>query len=645
MTLSGQSRLFTFIVILLLVVVVLVDVYSKNTLEQQHEYSNKLSKLSQGVFELNLLTTEHILNRSKRSNAQWRTRHASLTNQILIAMRSFESESNNLLFRARLDLARMRSLFFKLLVAEKKNESTIDNKKAKIIINKLIVQIQLLSQTAISNINRAGVISRADLEDSEAKANTTFLLTMLVISIVVILLLFWIQKFLISPIVKLNEHSDLLIQGHYEHKINVVGESEIAKLSSSFNTLSSTISEKISDLTSNSKQLKESKLRLESALRLTKLTEMQYKDIFYAAADAIVTINQSGLIQTVNPACVKLFGYEKAELVDKNISLLVGAEDKDKHDDYIQNYVTTRIPKVVDIGRNVYGQHKNGSVVPVHLRISEIKKEHGIEFIGILRDIAEEIKSEQIISKNRELLESTNKELESYAYSISHDLRSPLRSIDGFSLVLQEDYGDQLDDDAKDYLNRIRAGTKKMSGLITELLKMSRITKEGINFKKVDLVSLANEEISQLREQYPNNTIEFVCPKQLLTIGDVALLSSVIENLLGNAAKYSSNENPIIIELGSTVIECDNVFYIKDNGAGFDMKHKNKLFKAFQRLHKVNQFEGSGIGLATVQRIITRHEGKIWAEAEINKGATFYFTLNVTDSGSRSAVINERGLS
>lgn len=231
------------------------------------------------------------------------------------------------------------------------------------------------------------------------------------------------------------------------------------------------------------------------------------------------------------------------------------------------------------------------------------------------------------ISEKIKLLESTNIELESYAYSISHDLRSPLRTIDGFSLILEEDFAHQLDDEAKGYLQRIRSGTEKMGTLIRELLKMSRISKEELNKINVDLSEIANNEIGKLKSLYPDKPIEFSCQDKMSAYVDKPLIESVIENLVTNAVKYSMNEERIKIEMGTFEENDKTIYYVKDNGVGFNMEYIDKLFKPFQRLHKVTEFEGIGIGLATAQRILERHSGSMWADSSVNQGATFYFTL------------------
>jgi len=240
-----------------------------------------------------------------------------------------------------------------------------------------------------------------------------------------------------------------------------------------------------------------------------------------------------------------------------------------------------------------------------------------------IRKLNEELK------QNITQLEAANKELEVFSYSISHDLRAPLRSLDGFSQVLFEDYANQLDEQGKDYLQRIRKASQHMAELIDALLMLSRMTRKEIHYETVDLSTLAQAILAELRQTQPKRQIEVVIEEGLVVKGDPQLLRVVIENLLANAWKYTSRKPEVRIEVGALRQEDGKrTYFVRDNGAGFDMAFADKLFKAFQRLHTPNEFPGVGIGLATVQRIIHRHGGRVWAEGEVEKGATFFFTLS-----------------
>jgi signal transduction histidine kinase len=224
-------------------------------------------------------------------------------------------------------------------------------------------------------------------------------------------------------------------------------------------------------------------------------------------------------------------------------------------------------------------------------------------------------------------LEQANKELEAFSYSVSHDLRAPLRAIDGFSKALLDKYADKLDKEGCHFLNRVRTGTQKMSALINDLLNLSRITRAPLRREPISLTELAKSVIADLQEKEPSRKITIQIANGLATQGDARLVTIVLVNLLGNAWKFTSKQLEPQVVLGSKRMGSEDVFFVQDNGAGFDMAYADKLFAPFQRLHQDSDFEGTGIGLATVQRVISRHGGRIWAESAVGKGATFFFTL------------------
>lgn len=224
-------------------------------------------------------------------------------------------------------------------------------------------------------------------------------------------------------------------------------------------------------------------------------------------------------------------------------------------------------------------------------------------------------------------LSAANKELESFSYSVSHDLRSPLRSIDGFSQALADDYDGKLDSTAKSYLQRIRAATQRMGVLIDDLLNLSRVTRAEMKREPVDLSAMALSIVSELKKKDEQRHIEWVITGGAQGFGDARLLQIVLDNLLENAWKYTSKHERARIEFGQERLNGRIAYFVKDDGAGFDGEYSGRLFGAFQRLHGAAEFPGTGIGLATVQRIVLRHGGKVWAEGAVEKGATFYFTL------------------
>lgn len=255
-------------------------------------------------------------------------------------------------------------------------------------------------------------------------------------------------------------------------------------------------------------------------------------------------------------------------------------------------------------------------------------------FAELQQEVIERQQAEATIKQlNRDLeqrnaeLVVINKELEAFSYSVSHDLRAPLRSIDGFSQALLEDFYDRLDATGQDYLQRIRKSTQRMGHLIDDLLNLSRLMRSEMRWEPIHLSTIAREIATELQQLDPNRQAEFIIQDNLVVQGDSRLLRVMLHNLFENAWKFTSNCLRTVIEFGSLTQEGSKVYFIRDNGAGFDMAYADKLFGAFQRLHRVNEFPGTGIGLATVQRIIHRHGGRVWAEGTVGQGATFYFVL------------------
>src|SRR5262249_55548954 len=237
------------------------------------------------------------------------------------------------------------------------------------------------------------------------------------------------------------------------------------------------------------------------------------------------------------------------------------------------------------------------------------------------------------VSQRTAQLSAVNRELESFSYSVSHDLRAPLRVINGFSQALAEDYADGIDESARHYLDRIRHGCKHMGELIDDLLQLSRLSRAEMHVKDVDLSSLVRQIETTLREQFPHQPVEVEIADGLVARGDEGLLRVAFTNLLNNAWKFSSKCAQPRVQFGITSDNGQSAYFIRDNGVGFDMAFADKLFGAFQRLHRTDEFEGTGIGLATVERIFHRHGGRIWVNAAVNQGATFYFTLQDKGTG------------
>jgi signal transduction histidine kinase len=288
-------------------------------------------------------------------------------------------------------------------------------------------------------------------------------------------------------------------------------------------------------------------------------------------------------------------------------------------------------------------QRKDGTCFPVRIDLTVIRNDEGdsVSRVAFVQDLTTQKRAEQEIRQlNAELekrvrdrtaqLEAANKELEAFAYSVSHDLRAPLRGIDGWSLALAEDYAGQLDSRAHQYVDRVRSETQRMGLLIDDLLQLSRVTRTEMQSLPVDLSTVARTIAARLNEANPDRQLEFVIEPGLRGVGDARLLEIALTNLFSNAVKFTGPHARARIEFGQADYNGRLCFYVRDDGVGFDVAYADRLFRAFQRLHKTSEFPGTGIGLAIVQRVIHRHGGRVWAESQIDRGAKFLFTLGET---------------
>ncbi|MHA1740105.1 MAG: ATP-binding protein, partial [Candidatus Heimdallarchaeota archaeon] len=366
-------------------------------------------------------------------------------------------------------------------------------------------------------------------------------------------------------------------------------------------------------------------------------SESQFRTTVETMNDGITIIHKNKIMYANDRAC-EIFGYPREEFMKVRTFVMIAPEDRERYLADLQEMITAC--KTFN-ELEYWIIQKNGNRRYVNNRQHVIYNEVGkaTDIFILTSDITEKKIAEENLKKLNEELEQrvfertaqlalANDDLESFSYSVSHDLRTPLRSIDGFSQALQEDYSDQVDATGKDYLHRIRNATKRMSNLIDDILDLSRLTRKKVNTEDVNLSDLANEIVKEFKTNEPDRSININIEKNLIVKADSTLLRTVMENLIGNAWKFTSKKEGAIIEIGSTFLNNETTYYVKDNGVGFDKTYADKLFTVFQRLHSTSDFTGTGIGLAVVQRVITKHNGKIWAESEVNQGATFYFTLH-----------------
>jgi PAS domain S-box-containing protein len=373
--------------------------------------------------------------------------------------------------------------------------------------------------------------------------------------------------------------------------------------------------------------------------RAAEAVARRWQRVFEQAELAIaLSDSAAGTFQTVNESFARERGYKVSELAGCPLSRLFSPRVQAAMRESI-----TRADLDGHISFESEHQRKDGTCFPVRIDLTVIRNDEGdsVSRVAFVQDLTAQKRAEQEIRQlNAELekrvrdrtaqLEAANKELEAFAYSVSHDLRAPLRGIDGWSLALAEDYAGQLDSRAHQYVDRVRSETQRMGLLIDDLLQLSRVTRSEMQSLPVDLSTVARTIAARLGEANPKRQIEFVIEPGLTGVGDARLLEIALTNLLSNAVKFTGPHPQARIEFGQADYNGRLCFYVRDDGVGFDTAYADRLFRAFQRLHKTSEFPGTGIGLAIVQRVIHRHRGRVWAESQIDRGAKFLFTLGDT---------------
>jgi len=365
-----------------------------------------------------------------------------------------------------------------------------------------------------------------------------------------------------------------------------------------------------------------------------KQSEERFRSMAEAAEDAIISADQDGHITFFNHGAERVFGHGGGAMIGRPLTAIMPERFREAHHAGLKRFLATGEARAVGRTVELVGLRSDGSEFALELSLSSWKSDKGIFFTGIVRDITARKRADEEVKKLNESLnlraaelEAANKELEAFSYSVSHDLRAPLRAVDGFSRILLQKHGDALPPDAKRYQNLICENAQQMGRLIDDLLSFSRLSRQPLKRQPVDIRQVVDEALRHLSRESDNGHARITVGKLPACQADPALLKQVYVNLISNAIKYSRKRADARVEIGCMDGDDPPTYFVRDNGVGFEMKYADKLFGVFQRLHRAEDYEGTGVGLAIVQRIVNRHGGRVWADAEIDKGATFYFTL------------------
>ena len=382
-------------------------------------------------------------------------------------------------------------------------------------------------------------------------------------------------------------------------------------------------------------------------------SEARTRAILRSAMDCVVTMDQEGRITEFNPAAERTFGYARDDVIGKPLAdTIVPPSLRDRHHQGLARYLETGVAHVIGRRVELTGKRADGTEFPVEVAITRVETTTPPLFTGYIRDISErkhaeqererlraeaEVRAAEVERLNEDLevrvaertaeLEASNRELEAFSYSVSHDLRAPFRAIDGFSRIVLKDHGPAMPEEAREYLEIVREGAQQMGRLIDDLLAFARLGRQSLVKRPVDPSEVARRSLAQLRPELEGREVDVRIDQLPLCQADPSLLQQVYVNLLSNALKFTRTRSPAVIEVGSRELEGHRVYFVEDNGVGFDMRYADKQFGVFQRMHRSEEYEGTGVGLAIVQRIVYRHGGRVWAQAERGVGATFFFSL------------------
>jgi PAS domain S-box-containing protein len=374
-------------------------------------------------------------------------------------------------------------------------------------------------------------------------------------------------------------------------------------------------------------QAEEAKRKAEEAeAALHKLAE-GFRALLESAPDAMVIVNGAGTITLVNGQAERLFGYSRGVLLGQAIEILIPERFRRTHLGNRTGFFETPQKRPMGAGLELFGLHQDGHEFPVEISLSPVQTHEGFLVTAAIRDITERKRTESEMNLRAAQLEAANKELEAFSYSVSHDLRAPLRHIDGFADLLLKHASSTIDGKGRRYLTIISESAKRMGRLIDDLLVFSRMGRHEMRRDRVDMSQLIKEVIEGLSSDIVEREISWDISPLPEVQGDEAMLRQVFANLIANAVKYTSQREHAKVDIGCKYDADETVFFVRDNGVGFDMQYVHKLFGVFQRLHTTSEFEGTGVGLANVRRIVARHGGRTWAEGSLDAGATFYFTL------------------
>jgi len=650
-----KSRLYISAGISIVLVVALVSVVlvTSGRIAEENKKHQLLMDVYVSVSELDTVTYDYLLHHEERMERQWNIKHHSL-GEILDGLAEKEG-----MLPIRADYAALGNLFSQITVNYEERQKYIQEGAAQEKIDtiteleeRLVAQLLIKSHSIIADASRLAEEAHTEATEAQRVASNLTVILMIVLAIIVATVSLLTVRSISKPLNELTKGAEIIGKGDLDHKVEIKTKDELGELAAAFNQMTE---------------------RRQLAHETLRQSEAKYQDLFDSAPVAYFCVGIDGLIKGANKAAENLSGYRSEELQKMKVFNLYAEESKEKAKGLFEKFkrgisweneemiyerkdgqkihglLSVRPIKdenglvleshsvVVDIterkrAEDELEQHRNRLEEMVGIRTAELDKRisEAEQLNSAMVNLMEDLRvSKEILATRSQQLTEANKELDAFAYSVSHDLRAPLRAVAGFSQMLVEDYGDKLDEQGQHQLDVIQGSARQMGQLIDDLLAFSRLGRKELRMLDINMRALAEEVIKQFQIIEPERTARLKVDALPPTVGDRSMIREVFANLLSNALKYTAPREAAVIEVNAKTERDENIYSVRDNGVGFDMKYTGKLFKVFQRLHSTEEFEGTGIGLALVKRIVHRHGGRVWAEGQVNQGATFYFALPI----------------
>lgn len=636
MTIRAKLAINVITLVCSFLVIMLIHIVMTDRIDESARKGSVANRIVIGVSDMNTITYDYVMNPSERARQQWERKHASL--EKLIASAEFKKEGERaILSRIRNDLGEAYQFFEKILENNQKAKGAPAAARALFheSNDRNVAQLTARSQIMISDAYSLTRVSYDEIGSLQTWSYGLILIAIFIAMMIAGSISYFLSWNISASLKTLKQGTEIIARGDLAYRLPVQGKDEIADLSRAFNEMTGRLSMSYASLAAEIGEREKAQKALGAANLYT-------RSLIEVSLDPLMTISADGKILDVNHATELAAGLPREKLIGSDFPgyFTDPRKAREGYEEVFSRGFVRDYPLAI--------RHASGQITEVLYNAAVYKNEAG-EVQGVFaaaRDITELRAAQKALQRSHDelerrveertaelqartqQLETSNRELEGFSYSVSHDLRAPLRAIDGFSSRLIRDFQEKLDGDGVRRLTAIGRNARKMGQLIDDLLSFSRLSRKEMNVTQFSMELIANDVWRELRDLHPDRELDFKTAAMVPAFGDPSLIRQVLVNLLSNAVKFTRDRKPAVIEMGSYIEGGACIYYVKDNGAGFDMRYHDKLFGVFERLHPEEEYEGTGVGLAIVQRVIHRHGGRIWAESTLNEGAAFYFTLS-----------------